>query len=321
MRPPCLLLDHATRRLGCWESQTRTLRLSADLVHGEPWQVVIEVLRHEMAHQYVDEVLRVHDETAHGPVFQKVCVERAIDGRAVGRPSMPEEVVGILRKVEGLLSLAESDNEHEAKSAMSMAHRLLRKHNICLAEHSHVDRYGFQQVSPVRGRFSAHEKILAGILGQHFFVQPIWVVAYDRERGARGRALELCGRPENLEIAAHVYGFMLKTCERLWAAHKKRHGISSNRDRRRYMQGVMMGFNDRLGGEASKCEELGLVWVGDANLDHWVGRRYPHVRAGRRTTIRTTEAWQEGRNAGRNVVWRKPVTQRGRGLRGLLGGS
>ena len=54
------------------------------LVTEHPWTVVLEVLRHEMAHQYVDEVLGVHDETAHGPTFQAVCEARAIDGRAAG---------------------------------------------------------------------------------------------------------------------------------------------------------------------------------------------------------------------------------------------
>jgi len=271
-----------------------------------------------MAHQYVDEVLQVRDETAHGPAFRKVCAERSIDGRAVGTPSVPDEMSGIMRKIEGLLALAESENEHEAKLAMSTAHRLLRKHNIRLANSS--EPYGFQQVGQVRGRTSAHEKILAGILGQHFFVQPIWVVAYDSNKDVRGRVLELCGRPENLDIAAHVHGFMLETCDSLWRAHKKRFGITSNRDRRRFLQGVMIGFNERLNGEARDCEERGLVWVGDAGLDDWVGNRYPHIRSGRRTRMRMTEAWRAGRSAGQKVVWRKPVSSKKRGIRGLLGG-
>ena len=62
------------------QDEMLSLRLATRLVHDEPWQVVIEVLRHEMAHQYVDEVLRIHDESAHGPAFRKVCAERSIDG-------------------------------------------------------------------------------------------------------------------------------------------------------------------------------------------------------------------------------------------------
>ena len=320
MRPPSLVLDEGTRRLGCWESATRTLHLSAHLVENQPWQMVIEVLRHEMAHQYVDEVLQIRDETAHGPAFRSVCAARSIDARATASSDDAPDVTGIMRKVEGLLSLAESDNEHEAKSAMSAAHRLLRKHNIRLAEAPSADEYSFQQVGEVRGRTAAHEKILAGILGQHFFVQPIWVVAFSRSRGVRGRVLELCGRPENLEIASHVHAFMLQTCERLWRTHKATHGITSNRDRRRYLQGVMIGFNERLKGEAEVCEERGLVWVGDAGLDDWVGNRYPHLRSGRRTRMQMTDAWRAGRAAGQKVVWHRPIEKKRRGIRGLLGG-
>ncbi len=319
MRPPSLLLDEGVRRLGCWESATRTLHLSAKLVEERPWQVVIEVLRHEMAHQYVDEVLKVRDETAHGPAFRRVCSERSIDGRATASPEQHAELSGVMRKIEGLLSLADSDNEHEAKAAMSTAHRLLRKHNIRLADAPNPEAYSFRQLGCVRGRTSAHEKILAGILGQHFFVQPIWVVAFDRSRGVRGRVLELCGRRENLDIAAHVHGFMLDTCERLWKTHKQAHGITSNRERRRYLQGVMIGFNERLKGEAQVCEERGLVWVGDAGLHQWVGNRYPYLRAGRRTRMHMTDAWRAGRAAGQQVVWRRPVEKKGTGIRALLG--
>ena len=123
-----------------------------------------------------------------------------------------------------------------------------------------------------------------------------------------------------MRVISHVHGFMLDTCKRLWVAHKRSHGISSNRDRRRFLQGVMIGFNERLKGEAQDCEERGLIWVGDAGLDDWVGNRYPHIRAGRRTRMRMTEAWQAGRSAGQKVVWRKPVESTWSGIRALLKG-
>ena len=319
MRPPSLLIDDSERRWGSWRRTSRTLSLSERLIDEHPWQVVVEVLRHEMAHQYVDEVLGIHDETAHGPAFRKVCAERAIDGRAVGSPEVTPEVSRIQRRVEGLLALADSENEYEARAAMSMAHRLMRKHNIELGAASSQEDYSFRQLGSVRRRTPAHEQILAGLMGQHFFVQPIWVVAYDRKADARGRVLEICGRPENIEIADHVHTFMLATCERLWSEHKRAQGITSNRDRRRYLQGVMIGFGERLSGEAKAAEETGLVWSGDAGLQTWVGTRYRHLRSGRRTRMTVDETWGAGRADGQQVVWRRPVTKKGRGIRGLLG--
>ena len=321
MRPPSLLVDETQVRLGCWESRTRTLRLSRTLIESQPWTVVIEVLRHEMAHQYVDEVLKIQDETAHGPAFRRVCEERSIDGRARGMPAVDPHAERILRKVEGLLGLADSDNQHEAQAAMNAAHRLMRKHNIRAAELHKDDHFEFLQIGKVRKRNTAHERILAGILGAHFFVHPIWVVAYDRKSQTRGRVLELCGRPENLQIAEHVHRFLLETGERLWKTHKREHGITKNKERRRYLQGVMIGFHEKLEGEAKVCEETGLVWVGDAGLDSWVKGRHPTLRAGRRNRMQMTDAWKSGRAAGQRLIWRRPVQQRtSTGVKGLLSG-
>jgi len=40
----------------------------------------------------------------------------------------------ILEKIQKLLSLATSDNEHEAKAAMDKANALLVKHNLSMQE-------------------------------------------------------------------------------------------------------------------------------------------------------------------------------------------
>ena len=321
MRPPSLCVDDTSRRLGGWDRSTRTLHLARRLIDEQPWSEVIEVLRHEMAHQYVDEALGIHDQTAHGPAFQEVCRRRAIRS-AASTPVRPDRrAIAVMRKIRALLSLAESDNENEAKSAMSLAHQLMRKHNIhaVAGTDSAPDAYSFSQLGLPRRRTPTHEKILAGLLGRHFFVQPIWVLAYMPQSDARGRVLEVCGRPENLAIAAYVHGFLLDTCERLWVRHKAMNGIAGNRNRRRYLQGVMMGFQDRLDQEAVRSQETGLVWMGDAALGQWVGSRHPHLRSSRRTTVHVTDAWAAGHAAGKKVVLRRAVAAKGRGIRGLLG--
>src|SRR6478672_7763236 len=66
-------------RLGRWMPETRTIELSRPLVLEQPWGVVVEVLKHEMAHQYVSEILGEHGESAHGPRFRGVCEKLGID--------------------------------------------------------------------------------------------------------------------------------------------------------------------------------------------------------------------------------------------------
>src|SRR3954469_10017373 len=121
LRPPAFELVDSVERLGRWVPIHRTLELSRELLVKHGWGVLEEVLKHEMAHQYVDEVLGVKDEPAHGPAFRRICEERGIDARAAGAPVAPDEHAKspVLERIAKLLALAESPNEHEAQAAMS----------------------------------------------------------------------------------------------------------------------------------------------------------------------------------------------------------
>src|SRR5512140_1662768 len=89
MRPPAIALSEVGSRLGQWHSASRTLSIDRTLVFEKPWSVVREVLKHEIAHQFVDEVLHVHDQAAHGPAFVDVCRRFGIDPAATGMPAAP----------------------------------------------------------------------------------------------------------------------------------------------------------------------------------------------------------------------------------------
>src|SRR5690606_13645615 len=75
LRRPELRLGEGRSRLGTWETNPPTITLARQLVLERPWGVLVEVLKHEMAHQFVNQVLRV-DEPPHGPAFAQVCRER-----------------------------------------------------------------------------------------------------------------------------------------------------------------------------------------------------------------------------------------------------
>src|SRR5258708_25540671 len=57
LRAPTLELAGGRTTLGRWVPETRTLEISRSLVLEHPWGAVVEVLKHEMAHQYVHEIL------------------------------------------------------------------------------------------------------------------------------------------------------------------------------------------------------------------------------------------------------------------------
>jgi hypothetical protein len=312
LRRPVLALTDGEHRLGTWSRSQRTIAIARGLVFGQPWSAVREVLKHEMAHQFVDEVLGIHDETAHGPAFTRVCQAHGIDARAAGLPAaVGGETSGgpdrVLRRIMRLLALAESPNVHEAQAAMNEAQRLMLLHNIDSAPGQAADGYSFRHVGAVKARTDVSQKVLAGMLSRHFFVSVIWIPSYLAEEGRRGHVLELCGTPSNLAVAAYVHGFLTETAERLWRAHKRAASIRSDRERRRFLAGVMAGFDEKLAVGERRSQREGLVCHADAERDAYLRRRYPRRSSRTGQSIRRTQAYEHGRAAGKQIVLQRPL--------------
>ena len=295
--------------LGRWVALTRTIEISRALVTREPWGAVVEVLKHETVHQYVYEVLRETSQSAHGAAFRETCARLGVDARASGVPAAQEldPKDRVVERIARLLALAESPNRHEAEAAMAAAQRLMLKYNLDRAMPKDDPRYGFAHLGRPSGRVLEHERLVAMILGKHFFVEAIWIPVYRPLEGKRGSVLEICGTRPNLAIAEYVHSFLYQTAERLWREHQHNHGIVSNRERRSYLAGVMTGFADKLTRQNAKSRGEGLVWVGDGRLKHYFDQRHPRVRLVRHAGLRRTDAWARGREAGRDIVLYRPV--------------
>jgi hypothetical protein len=308
LKLPTIQLVSSGSRLGCWMQDTRTLELSRALVRGHGWGVIVEVLKHEMAHQYVHENLGQTEEAPHGPTYREVCHRLGIDGSATGLPKTRDDgEERIVERVARLLALAESPNVHEAEAAASAAQRLMLKYNIDLMRDARATGYAFSHVGRATGRVTESERILAMVLGKHFFVEVIWVPVYRPLEGKRGSILELCGSPANLAMAEYVHAYLTDTAERLWKGHQAAFGVRGNRDRRTYLAGVMSGFAEKLSRQATTHREEGLVWVKDADLAQYFRRRHPHVRHVRYAGSRKNEAFARGRDAGRRIILRKGI--------------
>jgi predicted SprT family Zn-dependent metalloprotease len=327
LTPPQIALSDAAQHLGRFFPETRTLELSRALVLEKPWGTVLEVLKHEVAHQYVHEALGVHDEPPHGPTFRKLCAQLGIDAAATSLPEQAhvcgEQHARILQRVARLLALAESPNQHEAEAAAAQAQRLMLKHNLEQTRSAAECHYGFRHVGRPTGRLTAADRLLAMILGKRFFVHVIWITVYRPLEGKRGRVLELCGTPENLEIAAYAHQFLEQTAARLWREHKRSAGLDSDADRRSYLAGVMSGFAAKLGGQERAQRAEGLVWISDPSLDGYFRRRFPRTRSMRSAHAASSDAFRQGQRAGQGIVLHRGLNEvpARRGLRLTSGAS
>jgi Protein of unknown function (DUF2786)/SprT-like family len=308
---PQIALSDAESFLARWLREAHTIEFSLPfLERTQSWGVVLEVLKHEMAHQYVHEVLR-EDEPPHGPAFRAVCERLGIDARASGVPELSLDAEGkrVLERVHKLLALAESDNRHEAEAAAAAAQRLMLKHNVALDDAGTVTKqYGFREIGRVTGRVTEWERRLGNLLRDHFFVDVIWVPAYRIHEQKRGSVMEVIGSPENLDLAAYVYDFMVRTGERLWRAHQSEQGIRGNADRRAYLAGVMSGFAQKLRMQEKANIAQGLVWQPAAARNAYTRQRHPYLRTISHRGHRQRDVFAHGQKAGREVVLHKGVS-------------
>jgi hypothetical protein len=318
LRSPVLVLDDATDRLAAWDGRHRTITVSRAFLAKASWVAVREVLKHESAHQYVDEILEIRDESAHGPTFRRVCVDRGIDPRAAGvvvdgaAEARDADVEKILRRVEKLLALAESDNASEAEAAANAAQRLMLEHNLAVL--GRPRRYVVRALGTPTARMHAHEKLLGVLLSTHYFVDVIIGRAWMHDAARMGTVIEVAGAAENVDMAEWVHAFLLGAAERTWREQARVRGLPP-KERLPFFAGFMMGVRDTLGRGAQAAQEKGLVWVGDADLAAFVRRRHPRVRRGR-ISGSARDGHAAGREAGQDVVIHKPVastsTNRGR---------
>lgn len=324
MRTPVLRLGQGEGHLGHWDGRWRVLSISEAHIARDPWLSVMDTLRHEMAHQYVDEVLKVRDEAPHGPAFFHTCKKLRCSPEArAGAEDLQAPAVAedrILRVLQKVLSLAGSPNENEAQAAMQKAHALLMKYNIDLVALDHPRRFDTRSLGPVKGRHTSAENWLGSLLSRFFFVEVLWLQTYDAARDQVGTVLQIYGTPENLDMAAYVYDYLTHLLDGLWMRYRADKQMRGNRERQRYCAGVLAGFYQKLETqEKSLAQSDALVWRGDAQLKahfHYVNPSI-HTRYG--GGVRATDAYKDGIQDGRQVTIHRPVGEAGTGVKGLLG--
>lgn len=238
---------------GAWTGGFAGLKMAGWLIRNHGWDVVLEVLRHEMAHQYVHEVMGRGHEKSHGAAFQEACQRLGVHPlfcRAGG--SLPHLLQGergrgrvLPAKVEKLLALAQSSNEHEAALAMEKANGLLRRYNISRIEEKVISRYDYLIINEGKKRISAVQRGIAALLKDFFYVKVIVCRQFDAASGQTFRVLELIGAEENLAVAEHVYSFLRQRLTVLWQTYRCRRAAPA-RQRRSYQLGVLSGVRKRL---------------------------------------------------------------------------
>lgn len=323
LRAPIVEVVDSRAVLGRWHMAERRLVVSAGHIEADPWLDVLDTLRHEMAHQYVDEVLGVRDETAHGRAFGRACERLRCSARARGSEQKAarqgdDHVLTRLRKV---LSLADSPNENEAQAAVQKARHMLLRYNLDVVALDAQRAFARRALGAVKGRRASYELWLSLILQEFFFVETIWAETYIAERDQRASVLEIYGTDANLDMATYVYDYLLQLLPGLWKAYRCACGLDSNRERQRYWSGVLEGFYHKLRQRDERARSQGgalVRWQGDSQLRAYYEHVNPRVRVRYGRGVRASEAYRAGFAEGQNVEIRRPLERGDAGFGGYL---
>jgi hypothetical protein len=316
-------------RWGSWSGKKREISLSRNLVLYHPWDAVCEVLLHEMAHQFSEEVFAAHHEPPHGPQFRKACYLLRANPKASGNYQPLDERVSqgssaaedkIMLRVKKLMALAESPNPHEAEAAMGKAHALITKYNLDLLAQDEDRNFTSIFVGQLALRHPPEDYALAHLLQDYYFVRGIWVSAYVPEKGKMGRVLEISGTIQNIKMASYVHDFVRQFIHYQWVAYNQ--GRRLNRHRQTdFALGIVEGFRSKLEFQRRERENYqnpaALIKMEDPLLKKYFAYRYPHI-LNVRTGMggRDPGVWKDGKRVGKKLVIAKGITDH-RGSRGL----
>jgi hypothetical protein len=256
---PVFEITGAEQQLGGWSSATKTLRLSSKLIEEYPWSVIIQVLKHEMAHLICSELFG-EPQGGHGPYFQKACsLLGVLDDFRSHKIDLKDHLKGLkndfglgrggrklLEKVEKLLALGRSSNAHEAELALQKAHELMEKYQLAgLLETS--DRvYSIAVINRKKKQIATYQKYICTILKDFFYVHPVLSYQYDPLLDTSFKVIELLGTKENVAIAEYCYDFLENQLSSLWVFEKKRGQGSGRRQKNSYYLGVVQGFHQKM---------------------------------------------------------------------------
>jgi hypothetical protein len=340
---PVIGIVSGKNRLGYWTVDNQTISISRHLIENNPWEFVLEILKHEMAHQYVSAYFANAD--CHGKGFKTACailgVHPAFAGSGCNQKehlaaftgTLPEKAQTLLRRVEKLLALGQSSNESEARAASKKANYLLNKYNLERIAKDETDASDIKYLYLRTGkkRMESIEKLILGFLEKFYFVNCVIATIYDAKTDEEYKAGVLIGKQEALVVAEYVYRFLLNTSKSLWKDFRKKHAgqrtgkVAFDSG---FMQGIRtnheMMFKENNDAENNGDSSLPVAAVkalrvkchAENNCEKT--RLFPRLRKDRSSFRMDKNAFHQGMEQGKKTHINRPVEHKQTGITALL---
>ncbi len=233
LKTPTINISSGKKSLGLWNNKHKTLSISSHLIKNEVWDIVLEVLKHEMAHQYVSEFFNNID--THGKYFKKACKILGVHSAFISnskdydknllkfKEELPINAKKMLRKVEKLMALGKSSNEAEAQSATRKANYLLNKYNLQQINNKNDNPdIKYLTICHKKKCIQSIQRAILSILRNYYYIDCLTSNTYHAQDNTIYKSIVLVGRRESIKVAEYAYHFLLNTDQALWQNFKKK---------------------------------------------------------------------------------------------------
>ncbi|HET9954542.1 MAG TPA: hypothetical protein VFQ61_08555 [Polyangiaceae bacterium] len=256
---PRILLDRALEVNALWDPTEATIRVSRQFVRAKSWWCVVEVLKYEMAHQYVSDVIGARDESERREVHQMVCERFGL----CGVPPRDACDAGLDAHLQELKALLAGGDPASDAAAMTLAKSIVPAPDTLLEG---TKAFSARAVGPASITVEQHERSLARFLVRLLGVECRWVGSLD-PAGHDAQQLEVMGRLPHVRAAERLQSVILEEAGRRWTMR----GAGRGGNWLRFMVTMIDGFERAVPGTRPAN---GTVETRDAELIDFCSRRH-----------------------------------------------
>ena len=250
---PNFCIGKAKTRWGQWDKDRRMIEISGRLLRSFEWNAVVDTLKHEIAHQFVDEYIK-SDCDLHGETFKFACKLLEVDDSRCTSASDMSNITGgdegIVTKIKKLLAKGSNDavTELEGEIFLQKAQELMIRYNLDIADLSDTGQFYIQRpITPIAKRWPDYYYTIGHLMSKHYNVQ------YIRYNTHEGAYLEYFGEPSSVDVAEYVTHILLQQGEYLYKEFLKEHkerrirdGYAPKASQAAFMNGLINGYGRKL---------------------------------------------------------------------------
>jgi len=314
--------------LGYWNAEKRIIAINAKLFLYYNEDAVEFILRHEMAHQIVDEIFK-NKGNPHGELLKKACkvlgadYHSTVSEKELAQFASDENKVEIV-KIKKILAKAncEGSSEKEAASFLKKAQNLIIKYNLSQKDLDHTKKVFLSRpVGKLYKKTPTYYWKIANIVSEHYFVKTIRCQTFVKDEKSKYKYRKkgfgyymnyytLFGEPANLDIAEYIFISLEREGEYLWNQFKikrKAKGLTlKGYSKKSFLIGVFAGFNNKLErAKESFVENLNkdssnLITLDDPLLKEKYNEAFPDI-AYSRTSLSSLKGYKSGFSQGENL--------------------